>query len=114
MRLTTASTGKSTGNVSEEPDGWAHSQVDRKTQSASTHLDAPGLQLLFYSAQVQGDRCTGIVDPEDCEDLAIVQLCKQIQRIMDQARAPLEEFRTEGITPSHDEEHGSRSASLRT
>lgn len=79
MRPTTASTGKSIGNVCEEPDGWAHSQGDRKAQSASTHLDAPGLQLLFYSAQVQGDGCTGIVNPEDCQDLAISQLCKQIR-----------------------------------
>lgn len=40
----------------------------------STHLNAPGLQLLFCGAQIKGDGGTGIVDPENREDLAIAEL----------------------------------------
>lgn len=67
--------------------------------------------MLFCSSQVKGDRCTGIVDPEDCENLAIVELYKQTRASVGHARIPLQEFRTEGIylrlgAPSHDEGHG--------
>lgn len=40
----------------------------------STHLNAPGLQLLLGSAQIEGDGGTGIVDPENREDLAVAEL----------------------------------------
>lgn len=43
----------------------------------STHLNAPGLQLLFSSSQIKGDGRTGIVDPENREHLAVAELCKQ-------------------------------------
>lgn len=49
-----------------------------KSTDPSTHLNAPGLQLLLDGSQVKGDGCTGVVDPEDGEDLAIVELCKHI------------------------------------
>lgn len=63
---------------------------DTNTDSIShTHLNAPGLQLLFCSSQVKGDGCTGIVNPEDCEDLAIVQLCKQTKASVGLLLAPL-------------------------
>lgn len=83
-----------------------------QAQPASTHLNAPGPQLLFCGFQVKGDGCTGIVDPEDREDLAIVQLYKQTRTSVGHARIALQEFRTEGTylrlgAPSRDEGHNS-------
>lgn len=40
----------------------------------STHLNAPGLQLLFRGSQIEGDGGAGVVDPQNGEDLAIAEL----------------------------------------
>lgn len=62
-------------------DGQTGGQTDRRemveSQENRTHLDAPGLQLLLGGPQIEGDGRTGVVDPENREDLSIVQPWKQ-------------------------------------